>query len=94
MGLQHPDAIDAFSSREGWAVLTIHHFDVWDPAEEKLTWIQKKHRTYIKFLDHPAWLQRYGDTPPKIELISNERAPSEVIELCKRLGIFLKHPDK
>lgn len=93
MGLQHDDRIDAMSTRDGWAVLTMHHFDTWAPVEEKCAWLLKKYRAYVRFLDHRAWLARFADAPPRIELITNERVPMEVREICTRLNIALAEPD-
>ena len=36
MSLERSDSVDAVVVREGWVVLSIHHFEPWDRPEEQL----------------------------------------------------------
>ena len=93
MGLQHTNIVDSTAMRDGWAVLTIHHFDTWEPAEEKLQWLHKKFQHYLKHLQQPAWLNRFADAPTRIELVGSEPATEDIAQLCRILDIHLITPE-
>jgi len=90
VSVSHPDVIDAVTLRDGWAVLSIYHFDDWAPVEERVEQLRRK---VICYLDHVASVRfqsAFWNRPVRIELVSADEPPAEVLAICRENDIVVE----
>ena len=87
MSVTRADVIDAVTVRDGWAVLSIHHFEDWDEVEEPEEAMRRKLETYFDYVAGPRFQQRLHRVPARVELVSLDPVPEGVRELCASHGV-------
>lgn len=92
MSLDHPKRVDAATTRDGWTVLTIHHFEDWAPVEIRHEQLQEKLRTYEGFITTPRYLLRLSERPVRIELSTSSKVPDRIRALCRNWAVKILEP--
>ena len=94
MSLNHPERIDALVFRDGYARILIHHFDTWEPVEERTFALSTQLATVADHLRKPAVRARLHNMPLAVELHCTESAPEEIRALCHSQGVLLLGPSE
>lgn len=92
MSLYDTERIDAAHVRDGWAVLSIYHFDEWKNSDEMEMFLRAKLETYDAFINSVRFLHSYYMAPVSIELQVSEIAPPAIRRLCADRGVMLLDP--
>lgn len=92
MSLNNPDRIDALVFRDGFARILIHHFDTWDPPQDRAFALTTQLATIEDHLRQPAIRARLHNMPLAIELHCTESPPDRIRKLCHTEGILLLAP--
>lgn len=92
MSLTTTDRVDAALTRDGWTILAIHHFESWDPVDQRSEELHKKLLTYERFIQSPRYLLAFSERPVAIELNCVEPPPEQIRKLCRRWGIRILAP--
>lgn len=92
MSLQDTERVDAATTRDGWTVLTIHHFDDWQPLAEREDQLRKKLHTYERFINSSRYLIRFSERPVRIELSCIDAPPDEIRAICRRWSVRILEP--
>lgn len=87
MSLERTETVDASVIRDGWAVLTIHHFGEWDDVDEQIENLRRKIAHYLDHIQSPAFLERAHRIPVRIELVCTEEPPAPVEAVCIAYGV-------
>lgn len=90
MSIERTDTVDANVVRDGWAVLSIHHFGDWDEFGDLVEDLRRKLIHYFEFIESPQFLERAHRMPAKIELVCASEPPPEVAALCETYGVIIK----
>ncbi len=92
MSVERTETIDAATARDGYAVLSIHQFDDWEPADERVEQLRHKLATYERFLATPRYLAHFHALPVRIELVTSSPPPEEVRRICRQWNVELSEP--
>lgn len=92
MGIQDTDRVDAATTRDGWTILTIHHYESWTPVSLRETQLRQKLQTYERFLNSARYLMRFSESPVRIELSCTEAPPEAIRQICKRWSVTILEP--
>ncbi len=87
MGISRTQTVDASVVRDGWAVLTIHHFGDWEDADELAEQLRAKIAHYLDHVRSPHFLERAHRLPTRIELSCAEPPPVEIGAICETYGV-------
>lgn len=87
MGISRTQTVDASVVRDGWAILTIHHFDDWEEAGELAEQLRSKIAHYLEHIRSPRFQERAHRLPTRIELSCVEPPPDEILALCESYGL-------
>lgn len=90
MSLERHDHVDACGLRDGWVVISIHHFDTWHPVEDRIELLRAKIETCLRWITSPAFQARWYRTPVRIELVGVEPLPDEASDLCREHGVIVR----
>ena len=72
MSLERSDSVDAVVVREGWVVLSIHHFEPWDRPEEQLEQLRRKLGACFESAKSARYLAAFHQLPARVELVSRD----------------------
>lgn len=87
MGISRTQTVDASVVRDGWAILTIHHFDDWEDSAELAEQLRAKIAHYLEHISSPHFLERAHRLPARIELSCADPPPAEILTLCEMSGV-------
>ena len=87
MSVSNVDVVDAATLRDGYAVLSIFHFESWEPLGERIEQLRQKLATYEVFIGQPRFLMHFYAAPIRFELVSMEDPPEQVLEICRDYGV-------
>lgn len=87
MSLERTETVDASVIRDGWAILTIHHFGEWDDLDGQIELLRRKIGHYLEFVESPAFLERAHRVPVRIELVCADPPPPPVEAVCLAYGV-------
>jgi hypothetical protein len=90
MSIERTETVDASVVRDGWAVLSIHHFGDWDELEDLVENLRRKLLHYLDFVESPLFLERAHRMPTRIELVCASPPPSEIISVCETYGVTIE----
>lgn len=90
MSLERSDSVDAVVVREGWVVLSIHHFEPWDRPEEQLEQLRRKLGACFESAKSARYLAAFHQLPARVELVSRDTPPPEALALCARFGVVVR----
>ena len=90
MSVERHDVIDAASTRDGWAVLTIHQFDAWEPVDERSEQLRAKLQTYERFVLSNSYQMHFCRFPVRIEIVSVDPLPQEIQAICRQWGVVVR----
>lgn len=92
MGIQDTDRVDAATTRDGWTILTIHHYESWEPVAQCEVQLRQKLQTYERFINSARYLMRFSETPVRIELSCTEAPPATIRKICSRWSVTILEP--
>lgn len=87
MSLERTDTVDAVTVRDGWAVLSIHHFEAWEAPDAQVELLRLKLDTYFEHVRDARYLAAFHQLPARIELVCRDAPPELVLALCARFGV-------
>jgi hypothetical protein len=90
MSIERTETVDASVVRDGWAVLSIHHFGDWDELEELAESLRRKLLHYLEFVESPTFLERAHRMPARIELVCASPPPAEIVAMCETYGVRIQ----
>lgn len=89
MSLERITTIDAAGVRDGVVVLSIYHFDDWDPVDERVEQLRAKLDAYAVFVRSARFRQTFDTLPAVVELVSRDPVPEDAADLCASFGVHL-----
>lgn len=94
MSLDHPKRVDAATTRDGWTILTIHHFEDWTPLPLRVEQLREKLGTYERFITTPQYLMRFSERPVRIELSTASEVPETIRRICQSWSVTILEPSR